>query len=74
MAAQARGTVLVAVCAGLLAVFAAPASAWDDSGYWAFADKVQDRLDETWSPQLDRYRAGSPSVDTMLNANELLVH
>jgi hypothetical protein len=62
------------LCAGLIGVFAAPASAWDDNGYWAFTDKVQTRLDDTWSDGLGRYRAGSPSVDTMLNANELLIH
>jgi hypothetical protein len=62
------------LCAGLIGVFAAPASAWDDTGYWAFADKVQSRLDASWSESLGRYRANSPSVDTMLNANELLIH
>ena len=55
-------------CAG------APALATDEAGYWAFADQVQRRLDDDWSPKLDQYRVGSPSVDTMLNANELLVH
>jgi hypothetical protein len=62
------------LCAGLIGVFAAPASAWDDAQYWAFADKVQSRLDDSWNERLGRYRANSPSVDTMLNANELLVH
>ena len=65
---------MAGLCAGLIGVFAAPASAWDDAGYWAFADKVQSRLDDSWNPSLDRYRAGSLSVDTMLNANELLIH
>ena len=35
---------------------------------------MQTRLDDSWNERLDRYRANSPSVDTMLNANELLVH
>jgi hypothetical protein len=74
VAPLSRGALTGAICAGLLAVFAAPASAWDDAGYWAFADKVQSRLDDSWSADLGRYRAGSPSVDTMLNANELLIH
>ena len=65
---------MAGLCAGLIGVFAAPASAWDDAQYWAFADKVQTRLDDSWNERLDRYRANSPSVDTMLNANELLVH
>ncbi len=65
---------MAGLCAGLIGVFAAPASAWDDAQYWAFADKVQTRLDDSWNERLERYRANSPSVDTMLNANELLVH
>jgi hypothetical protein len=66
------------VFAGLLAgvmVFLLPATAaaWDEPRYWDFADKLARRLDDTWSPALDRYRPGSPSVDSMLNANMLLL-
>jgi hypothetical protein len=74
VAAVARSLLVAGLCAGLIGVCAAPAAAWDDAGYWAFADKIQQRLDDSWSPDLDRYRVGSPSVDTMLNANELLIH
>jgi hypothetical protein len=74
VAALVRALLVAGLCAGLIGVFAAPASAWDDARYWAFADKVQTRLDDTWNEKLGRYRANSPSVDTMLNANELLVH
>ena len=52
----------------------APAQAWDEGEYWGFADRLQKRLDDSWNTRLDRYNAGSPSVDTMLNANELLIH
>ena len=52
----------------------APALAWDEAGYWDFADKLAGRLDDTWSPTLDRYRPGSISIDTMMNANLLLLH
>jgi len=69
-----RSLLAGALCAGVLAAVPANAQAWDETGYWAFADKVQKRLDETWNERLDRYKAGSPSVDTMLNANELLLH
>ena len=67
------------VVAGLLAgalivCLPAAALAWDEAGYWAFADKLSRRLDDEWSRSLDRYRPGSPSVDTMMNANMLLVH
>ena len=52
----------------------APALAWEETGYWSFADKLARRLDDTWSPYLNRYRPGSSSVDTMMNANMLLLH
>ena len=65
--------------AGLLAgavlcCLPATAQAWDESGYWDFADKVAKRLDDSWNDELSRYRPGSPSVDTMMNANLLLLH
>ena len=63
-----------AVLAGLLFAVPAPALAWDEAGYWAFADKLSRRLDESWNERLGRYRPGSPSVDVMTNANMLLVH
>ena len=74
MASLARTLLAGALCAGALVAVPAPAQATDEAGYWAFADQVQRRLDDAWNPRLDQYRVGSPSVDTMLNANELLVH
>jgi hypothetical protein len=74
VAAVARSLLAGALCAGALLAVPAVAQAWSENDYWAFADRVQERLDETWNAHLDRYRAGSPSVDTMLNANELLIH
>jgi hypothetical protein len=62
------------LCVGALVVVPAPAHAFGEGEYWAFADRVQSRLDDSWNVRLDRYKAGSPSVDTMLNANELLIH
>ncbi len=57
----------------MLLVLPATASAWDEPRYWEFADKLARRLDDTWNPALDRYRPGSASVDSMLNANMLLL-
>jgi hypothetical protein len=74
VAALARSLLAGALCAGVLLGVPAAAHAWDETHYWAFADRVQERLDDTWNEHLDRYKAGSPSVDTMLNANELLIH
>jgi hypothetical protein len=69
-----RRVVAGAVLAGLMFAIPAPALAWDEAGYWAFADKLARRLDQSWNERLARYRPGSPSVDTMTNANMLLVH
>jgi hypothetical protein len=74
VAALARSLLAGALCAGTLVAVPATAQATDDAGYWAFADKVQQRVDDSWNERLGRYNAGSPSVDTMLNANELLLH
>jgi len=74
VASLARTLLAGALCAGALVAVPAPAQATDEAGYWAFADQVQRRLDDAWNPRIDQYRVGSPSVDTMLNANELLVH
>jgi hypothetical protein len=68
-------TVFAGLLAGvILFCVPAPALAWDEARYWDFADKLSRRLDDTWSPTLDRYKPGSSSVDSMLNANMLLVH
>ena len=58
----------------MLVCLPAPALAWDEAGYWDFADKLARRLDDTWNPELGRYRPGSSSVDSMMNANMLLLH
>jgi len=60
--------------AALLAFTAAPAHAWDEARYWAFTDRVQERVDDSWSKILDRYNPHSQSAETMMNANMLLVH
>jgi hypothetical protein len=69
-----RAVVAGAVLAGLLLAVPAQAHAWDEAGYWAFADKLSRRLDDSWNRERDQYRPGSSSVDTMMNANMLLVH
>jgi hypothetical protein len=74
VAALTRSLLAGALCAGALAAVPASAAAWDEGAYWGFADQVQKRIDDAWSPRVDQYRVNSPSVDTMLNANELLVH
>jgi hypothetical protein len=69
-----RAAVAGLVAGVMLLCAPATAAAWDETGYWDFADKLARRLDDTWKPELGRYRPGSPSVDAMLNANMLLLH
>jgi hypothetical protein len=50
------------------------ADGYGDREYWRFADRIVDRLDALWDARAGRYDAGSGGVDTMLNADLLLVH
>ena len=62
---------------GLLALAAfapAPAAAYDDAGYLAYADRMQERLDPLWDEQAGRYRPGGGGVDSLVNALMLLTH
>jgi hypothetical protein len=70
---------LVAVAPAVLALLAAapavaPAAGWSEADYWRFADRMQERLDESWRSQRGLYRPGDMSSDAMLNGNMLLVH
>ena len=73
-------TIRVPVAVVLLAVAiaaASPAAAragYDDRDYWAFADRMQERLDPLWSETAGVYRAGGGGVDPMTNSLLLLVH
>src|SRR4051812_39970928 len=70
-----RGATLVIAAAALIVVGAAPAQAgFDDAGYWAFADRMQERLDPLWDEQAGYYRAGSGGVEPMTNSLLLLTH
>ncbi|HWK25316.1 MAG TPA: hypothetical protein VNS09_02065 [Solirubrobacter sp.] len=74
MAATRRGFMLgsSALLASLLIPRATTSAevenAWADAGYWAFADRMQDRLDSHWNG-----RAYAPGR-AMVNANLLLTH
>ena len=66
------------LCALLLLACAAsaptPALAYDDAGYLAYADRLQQRLDTTWNESAGQYRPGSGGVDSLVNALMLLTH
>jgi hypothetical protein len=69
-------TTLVALAATL--VLAAPAAAadapYDDTAYWAFADRMQQRVDSRWDEQAGYYRLGGGGVEPMANSMLLLTH
>ena len=65
-----------ALLAGLLVIAAAPASAvgYDDAGYLAYADRMQERLDRLWDARHGLYRPGEGGADALINASLLLTH
>ncbi len=65
---------LLAVAAALLAAPAAHAASYDDTAYWSFADRMQERLDDTWDSNAGHYRPGGGGTDLSVNAEMLLTH
>ena len=65
-----------ALLAGLLVIAAAPAPAvgYDDAGYLAYADRMQERLDRLWDERRGLYRPGEGGADALINASLLLTH
>jgi hypothetical protein len=61
---------------GVPVALAAPAAAGahDDASYWAFADRIQVRLNGSWDEAAGRYRAAGSDADTAFNASMLLTH
>jgi len=66
------------LCALPLLAYAAssptPALAYDDAGYLAYADRMQERLDGLWSEQRGIYEPGPGGVDALVNASILLTY
>ena len=50
------------------------AAPYDDSGYWAFADRMQRRLDRLWDEGDGYYHGGGGGADPMTNSMLLLTH
>ena len=69
-------TVLAAVA--LAAVMAPGAHAaggsYTNADYFAYADRVVQRLDDTWSDANGYYRSGSYGLDSRYNASMLVIH
>jgi hypothetical protein len=66
------------LCALPLLAYAAssttPAYAYDDAGYLAYADRMTERLENTWNEDRGIYEPGAGGVDALVNAGLLLVH
>ncbi|MDX6731496.1 MAG: hypothetical protein QOC54_1444, partial [Baekduia sp.] len=56
------------------AVSAVPAPPFDDAAYWAYADRLQRRLDGMWDARLGRYRTTGGGCESLINALMLLTH
>jgi hypothetical protein len=66
-----------ALLAALVLLAAGPptaALAYDDAGYLAYADRMQERLDPLWDEQAGRYRPAPGGVDALVNSLMLLTH
>ena len=50
------------------------AAPYDDAGYWAFADRMQQRLDRLWDERDGYYHGGGGGADPMTNSMLLLTH
>ena len=50
------------------------ALAYDDAGYLAYADRMQERLDPLWHEESGQYRPGPGGVDALVNSLLLLTH
>ena len=50
------------------------AAPYDDAGYWAFADRMQQRLDRLWDEGDGYYHGGGGGADPMTNSMLLLTH
>src|SRR3954452_16436958 len=64
-----------AAALGLLALSAAPAhAAYDDAGYWSYADRMEQRLDGLWDAEDGYYHSGGGGTEPMVNSLMLLTH
>ena len=54
-----RNVLPIALAVASLAVVPASASALDEQGYWAFADRMQTKVDRYWDDHADRYTSFS---------------
>jgi hypothetical protein len=77
---MARSPLLYALLGACLALAlvapaaAAPPPGYTDADYFAFADRMVQRLDSTWDEADGYYKSGSPGLDSRYNASFLVIH
>src|ERR1700754_119100 len=70
---MSRSRRAAAAALGALALYAAPAqAAYDDAGYWSYADRLQQRLDPLYRD--GAYQSGGGGTGPMVNSLMLLTH
>lgn len=70
---QAR-LIVAAFAVALIAAPAALGASYDDAAYWSFADRMQQRLEDTWDGDRGHYRPGGGGTDLSVNSELLLTH
>ncbi len=65
---------LAALAAALVLAAPAAAAPYDDAAYWAFADRMQQRVDDRWDEQAGYFRLGGGGVEPMANSMLLLTY
>jgi hypothetical protein len=65
---------LAAAAAALVLAAPAKAATYDDAAYWAFADRMQQRVDDRWDEQAGYFRFAGGGVEPMANSMQLLTY
>ncbi len=65
---------LAALAAVLILAAPAAAAPYDDDAYWAFADRMQQRVDRHWDEDAGYFRLGGGGVEPMANSMQLLTY
>src|SRR6478609_5479396 len=65
---------LAALAAALILAAPAAAAPYDDDAYWAFTDRMQQRVDRHWDEDAGYFRLGGGGVEPMSNSMQLLTY
>ncbi|HWK27781.1 MAG TPA: hypothetical protein VNS09_14545 [Solirubrobacter sp.] len=69
-----RSLLLAASLSTLLIAAPAQAASYDDDAYWAFADRMQQRVDDRWDEQAGYFKFSGGGVEPMANSMQLLTY